>query len=139
MPQDAQIFHNQRRAFIIMRDAGLLIAHKNSSISHQEMLKNIGIPQKDITKFLTIYPRGYFLDGELCCYQGYDMTPGAKWELSADGRKIIQKYITDLRAVFCLNDETPVYTGVIVGEIGDVWEKINKTTLKTLENRNIVM
>ena len=122
-----------------MRDTGLLVAQKNFNVSHQEMLKNLGLSQNDIAEVLTICPRGYFMDGELCIYQGYNMTPGAKWELNAAGCRIIQKYTADLRAVFCLNDETPVYTGVIVGKIGDVWEKINKTTLKRLENQNIVM
>ena len=83
------------------------------------------LTQDDILKFLTICPRGYFMDGELCIYQGYDMTPGAKWALTDDGKKIVQQYVADLRAIFNLNDETRVYTGVIVGEIGEVWKKIN--------------
>ena len=139
MTEKAAIFHTKRRAFIILSDIGLLVAPRNYNISHEQMLKKLGLSQDDILNFLTIYPRGYFMDGELCIYQGYDMTPGAKWVLTNDGKKIVQQYITDLRAIFNLNDKTQVYTGVIVGEIGEVWKKINMVQLKTLENGNIVM
>ena len=104
-----------------------------------QMLENMGLSTTNILKFLTICPRGYFMDGELCIYQGYDMTPGAKWALTDDGKKIVQQYSADLRVIFNLNDQTCVYTGVIVGKIGDVWKKINMVRLKTLENQNIVM
>ena len=67
------------------------------------------------------------------------MTLGAKWALTDDGKKIVQQYSADLRVIFNLNDQTCVYTGVIVGKIGDVWKKINMVRLKTLENQNIVM
>ena len=139
MTEKAATFHTKRRAFIILPDIGLLVAPRNYNISHEQMLKKLGLSQDDILNFLTIYPRGYFMDGELCIYQGYDMIPGVKWVLTNDGKKIVQQYITDLRAIFNLNDETQVYTGVIVGEIGEVWKKINMVQLKTLENGNIVM
>lgn len=139
MTEKAAIFHTKRRAFIILPDIGLLVAPRNYNISHEQMLKKLGLSQDDILNFLTIYPRGYFMDGELCIYQGYDMIPGVKWVLTNDGKKIVQQYITDLRAIFNLNDKTQVYTGVIVGEIGEVWKKINMVQLKTLENGNIVM
>ena len=139
MTEKEAIFHTKRRAFIILSDIGLLVAPRNYNISHEQMLKKLGLSQDDILNFLTIYPRGYFMDGELCVYMGYDMTPGAKWVLTNDGKKIVQQYIADLRAIFNLNDKTQVYTGVIVGEIGEVWKKINMVHLKTLENRNIVM
>ena len=139
MMEKATNFHTKRRAFMIMPDIGLIIAPKNVDVSHEQMLKNMGFSTADVLNFLAIYPRGYFMNGELCVYQGYDMTPGAKWVLTNDGEKIVQQYIADLRAIFNLNDKTQVYTGVIVGEIGEVWKKINMVHLKTLENRNIVM
>lgn len=126
-------FHTKRRAFIIMPDVGLLVAPQQIDISHEQMLKNIGLNASDVIKFLSLNPRGYFMNGELCVYMGYDMTPGAKWELTAAGKKTMQTYIADLRAVFNMNDETPVYTGVIVGQIGAVWQKINQTKLKSFE------
>lgn len=134
MTEKATNFHTKRRAFIILSGVGLLVAPKDYNISHEQMLKKLGLSQDDILNFLTIYPRGYFMDGVLCIYQGYDMTLGAKWVLTNDGKKIVQQYVVDLRAIFNLNDKTQVYTGVIVGEIGEVWKKINMVRLKTLEN-----
>ena len=139
MTQQAANFHTKRRAFIILSDIGLLVAPKDYNISHEQMLEKLGLSQDDILKLMTIHPRGYFMDGELCIYQGYDMTLETKWQLTADGRKVVQKYIEDLRRIFSLNDNTPVYLGVIVGQIGDVLKKINMVRLKTLENGNIVM
>lgn len=139
MTEKTTVFHTKRRAFIIMPDVGLLIAPKKFDISHEKMLKNMGLSTTSVLNFLTICPRGYFMDGELCIYQGYDMTQGAKWQLTAEGCKIVQQYITDLRVIFNLNDQTCVYTGVIVEKIGNVWKKINMVHLKTLENKNIVM
>ena len=139
MTEKTTVFHTKRRAFIIMPDVGLLVAPKKFDISHKQMLENMGLSTTNILKFLTICPRGYFMDGELCIYQGYDMTPGAKWALTDDGKKIVQQYSADLRVIFNLNDQTCVYTGVIVGKIGDVWKKINMVRLKILENQNIVM
>ena len=139
MTEKTTVFHTKRRAFIIMPDVGLLVAPKKFDISHKQMLENMGLSTTSVLNFLTICPRGYFMDGVLCIYQGYDMTPGAKWALTDDGKKIVQQYSADLRVIFNLNDQTCVYTGVIVGKIGDVWKKINMVRLKTLENQNIVM
>ena len=139
MMEKAINFHTKRRAFIIMPDIGLIIAPKNVDVSHEQMLKNMGFSTADVLNFLAIYPRGYFMNGELCVYQGYDMTPGSKWVLTDNGKKIVQQYIVDLCAIFNLNNDTRIYTGVVVGKIGDVWKKINACGLKTLENGNIVM
>lgn len=138
MPGSAKNFHIMRRAFI-MSESGLLVAAPGSDISHEQMLSGIGMCSSEIRRALVLNPRGYYMTGELCLYQGCDMRPGTKWELTDAGMKLVQRYSPDLRRMFNLNDETPVYTGVIVGEIGAVWEKINKTALKILENRNIVM
>ena len=138
MSGPAKNFHIMRRAFI-MSESGVLVAAPGSDISHEQMLSGIGMCSSEIRRALVLNPRGYFMKGELCLYQGCDMRPGTKWELTDAGIKLVQGYLPDLRRMFNLNDDTPVYTGVIVGNIGMVWEKINRTTLKILENRNIVM
>lgn len=138
MPEYAKNFHIMRRAFIML-ESGLIVSAPGSDVSHEQMLSDIGMPSVKIRSVLAFNPRGYFMNGEICLYQGCDMRPGTKWELTDAGIKLVQIYLSDLRRIFNLNDETPVYTGVIVGDIGTIWEKINKTTLKTLENRNIVM
>ncbi len=124
-------FHNLRRAFIMMPDGNLLIAPKNSDLSHEQMLSNIGMACNEIPKFMVDVPRGYFMDGELCVYQGFDMTPGAIWCISIKGYNIVRNFIPKLRQEFAVTDNTNLYLGVRVGNVGTIWEKLYKTTVGT--------
>lgn len=119
-------FHESRRAFIIMRDAGLLVAPTNTDISHIQMLKNMDLYERDLRYVLMEMPRGYCMNAELCLYQGFS---GDTWKLADNNYTLVQQYIPDLRALFNLNDNSNMYLGVRVGKVGDVWEKINKTTI----------
>ena len=120
-----------------MPDTGLTVAPNGFPGGHMEMLINLHYPR--IRYAMDNFPRGYFMNGELCIYTGHDMTPGAAWEIRAEQMATVIKTVPDFRRVFGVNDETPVYLGVRVGEIGDVWEKIRRTTIKMLEKGNIVM
>lgn len=137
MPNSATDFHTTRRAFIIMPDVGLTVAPNGFSGGHTEMLIMLHYPR--IRYAMDNFPRGYFMNGELCIYTGHDMTPGAVWEIRAEQMATVIKTVPDFRRVFNAADETPVYLGVRVGKIGDVWEKIRKTNIKTLEKQNNVM
>ncbi len=137
MPNSATDFHINRRAFIIMPDTGLTVAPVGFSDGHTEMLIRLHYPQ--VRYAMDNFPRGYFMNGDLCVYTGHDMTPGAVWEIRAEQIDTVIKTIPDFRRVFGVTNETSVYLGVRVGKIGDVWEKIRRTTIKTLEKGNIVM
>lgn len=137
MPNPAQDFHTTRRAFIIMPDAGLVVAPAGFHGGHTELLIKLHYPR--IRYAMDNFPRGYFMNGELCVYTGHNMTPGTVWEIRAEQTDTVIKTIPDFRRVFSVGDDTPVYLGVRVGEIGAVWEKIRRTTIKTLEKGNIVM
>ena len=119
-------FHESRRAFIIMRDAGLLVAPTNTDISHTQMLKNMDLYERDLRYVLMEMPRGYCMNAELCLYQGFS---GDTWRLANNNYTLVQQYMPDLKALFNLNDNSNMYLGVRVGKVGDVWEKINKTTI----------
>ena len=130
MNTNAKKFHESRRAFIIMHDAGLLVAPTNTDISHQDLLLNMGIPLvPDVLRHLTDPPRGYHMNGELCLYQGY-LNDEQTWNLQPQNYKLVQQYIPDLKALFNLTDDSKIYLGVRVGRVGEVWEKINKTTIR---------
>jgi len=121
-------FHESRRAFIIIRNAGLLVSPENSNLSHQNMFTKMGLSFVQTTHYLSDMPRGYYMDGELCLYQG--LFDGRKtWELKKTNYSLVQQYMPDLCALFKLNDNSNIYLGVRVGRIGSVWEKINKTTI----------
>ena len=124
-------FHESRRAFIMMRDAGLLVAPTNTDISHIQMLKNMDLYERDLRYVLREMPRGYCMDGELCVYQGFS---GPTWELTKSNYQIVQQYMPDLKALFNLNDNSNMYLGVRVGEVGTVWERINRTTIAKFMN-----
>ncbi|MBR4507337.1 MAG: hypothetical protein IKP24_02265 [Alphaproteobacteria bacterium] len=120
-------FHESRRIFIINPDLGLVIAPPKVNISHVDMVYNMGFDDKQYANVvLNKIPRGYYMKGELCVYQG---AYGPTWELAQSNYQIVQQYIPDLRALFNLNDNSNMYLGVRVGKVGDVWEKINKTTI----------
>ena len=69
------------------------------------------------------------MDGEICVYQGADMTPGAIWRLPVENYNILRGFIPKLCKEFSTDDDTNLYLGVRVGEIGTVWEKLYKTTI----------
>lgn len=127
--KSAYSFHTVRRAFIMMPGGALLIAPANTDISHHQMFQTQGITSDDIQNFLMTVPRGYFMDGEICVYQGADMTPGAIWQLPVENYSIVRGFVPELKRSFEINDNTNLYLGVRVGEIGTVWEKLYKTTI----------
>ena len=137
MKNTEQVFHKNRRAFIIMPDTGLVVAPAGFDGGHMEMLFRLHYPH--IRYAMDNFPRGYYMNNELCIYTGHDMTPGAIWEIKEKDMDVVKNAIPDFRRVFFVTDETPVYLGVRVGEIGQIWEKIRCTTIKMLEKRNIVM
>lgn len=127
--ESAYSFHTVRRAFIMMPGGALLIAPANTNISHQQMFQTQGIPSEDIPKFLMTVPRGYCMNGEICVYQGADMTPGAIWQLPVENYNIVRGFIPKLCEEFALGDDANLYLGVRVDKIGAVWEKLYKTTI----------
>ena len=127
MATNAKQFLESRRAFIIM-PAGLLVAPTNTNLSHQDMFTKMGLSFAQTMHYLSDTPRGYYMTGELCLYQGA-LLNHKTWELKQKNYKLVQQYMPDLRALFNLNDNSNMYLGVRVGNIGDVWERINKTTI----------
>lgn len=127
MDTNAKQFHELRRIFIINPDLGLVIAPSKTNISHVDMIYNMGFYDKQYANVvLNKIPRGYYMNGELCVYQGvYKPT----WELAQSNYQIVQQYIPDLCALFNLKDNSNMFLGVRVGRIGSVWERINQTTI----------
>ena len=129
--KNATNFHNLRRAFIMMPNR-LLVAQKNMDISHNDMLKSLDISPNEVARIMKEVPRGYFMNGEIVVYQGFDMTPGAVWCLDLGGYQVMRSFVPDLRREFSANDDTRVWMGVRVGEIGTIWEKLYPTTIRNL-------
>ena len=120
-----------------MPDIGLVVAPAGFDGGHTEILIQLHYPR--LRYAMDNFPRGYFMNNELCVYTGHDMTPGAIWEIKDNNMDVVRKTIPDFRRAFAINDDTLVYLGVRVGRIGAIWEKIRRTTIKTLEKGNVVM
>jgi len=90
------------------------------------MLNGVNFYGRELQDVLMKSPRGYCMDGELCVYQGFS---GPTWELTPSNYTIVQQYMPDLCALFDLNKDSNLYLGVRVGRVGDVWDRIHKTTI----------
>ena len=130
---DANIFHNERRAFIVFPETGLLVEEFGVSKSHNDMLVSVGFDDKRIRYIIENFPRGYFKDNDLVFYQDDNFTEGNILQLNKNNISVIKKYIYDFENIFKVNDNTNIYLGVKVGKIGDVWDKVNKISLKELK------
>ncbi|MBO7508801.1 MAG: hypothetical protein J6T57_00805 [Alphaproteobacteria bacterium] len=129
MAGQSEKFHTNRRAFIMWPGRELIVSSVGCDISHNQMFSNLGVAPSDVPRFMEIIPRGYFMDGEVCVYQGYDMTPGAVWEITPAGAMIVHDFLPALCHEFKLNCDTNLYLGVRVGVVGQVWDKIRKTKI----------
>jgi hypothetical protein len=109
---DEENYHKMRRAFIIIRDAGLIIADANSPLSHSQLLDKLGMPQT----ILNDNPRGVFQNNSILLYQG-NFNP-----LSTENMNLAEKYIPDLIRIFNCPIDVPIYSGVHPGPVGQIWE-----------------
>lgn len=102
-------FHKSRIAFMIIEND--IIFLKNSTMSHYEWLKSLGIKMKkeDFNKIV----RGFYLDGKAIFYKG-------NFEYDDDCISIAIKYALKVKEISNL-DEIEVWCGQNIGEIGSLW------------------
>ncbi|OPZ78797.1 MAG: hypothetical protein BWY78_00389 [Alphaproteobacteria bacterium ADurb.Bin438] len=111
-----ELFHSLRRAFIIFPEIGIVLLQKEKTFSHKEILQNMGYDKENIKKMIKNYPRGYFKDNELVLYQD-DFN-----QLSKENLNIVKNVFEDFKNLFNLNENTKIYSGVIKGKIGEIWQ-----------------
>ena len=133
MVNEVELYHQKRRAFIIVPQVGIIVAQKGSIMSHEEILQSLGISKEKIKNIIKDNPRGYFMDNTLVLYQGDDIKEGECWELKAENYKIVAENFADMKKLFDLNLDTPVYLGVKQGKLGEVWEKIHQVPITFFE------
>lgn len=119
-------YHSERRAFIILPNAGLILAEKGRSFSHRDILSNCGFGLEQISFILENYPRGYFLNNKLVIYQSDDVKEAQSWELKKENYPLIRKYYPDLKNIFNMDSGTKIFLGVKRGKEGEVWPTINE-------------
>lgn len=105
-----QEFHKQRIIFVIKNEE--VFTNKHTSISHEEWFKELGW---DVERVMENNVRGYYDGKDIYCYRGYDFREPDYSLIACNLDEIINKLeISD--------SETRVYSGVVVGEIGEKWK-----------------
>lgn len=120
--EQARDFHRQRDMFAILRDEDmdrlktnvrLKFASSSDPRSHSEWLKeDFGIRDPIL--------RGYVDKTGIYYYSGDDFSA------TKDDFKKILVYLKDIGAMCDCSEDTPVYAGVIRGEIGKRWNPVQK-------------
>ena len=128
MNQPVEKFHSERRAFIIIPNAGLILGEINQPFSHREILTNSGLMQEQINFILENYPRGYFLNNTLVFYQADDSKESSTWELKKENYPLVKKYYPDLKNIFHITAQTQIFLGVAKGKEGEIWPTINEVS-----------
>lgn len=72
---DETDFHRRRKAFVLLTDAGILLAQDGFAGSHADLLKQAGFVESQARLIIESMPRGYALDGNVYFYQGADFDP----------------------------------------------------------------
>lgn len=134
MKENEIAFHKARRPFIIFPESGVLLGELATTKSHNDILVSMGLDTKYIKYIIKNFPRGYFKDNDLVLYQDDNFVEGNILKVDSKNIPVIKKYIYDFEKLFNIDEKTNIYLGLRVGKIGDVWDKINKISLKDLKS-----
>lgn len=114
-------FHRQRKAFILFREAGILMGADGFEGSHAELLGRTGLESDRIRDIIACEPRGFALDGDIYLYQGEDFS-----ELSAENRAYARTWLPFFRALGLLTGNGRVFNGMIAGKPGERWTPVSE-------------
>lgn len=117
--------HHLRHAFIIFPCVGILFEKYGLGLGHNEMLRQLGFSLEQASGILEQVPRGYYMAGNLCFYQGKDFKP-----LTPENEQIVRFFWPDLKQMLNLPDNVHVYSGMIVGKLEDHWMPMHQLNLK---------
>ena len=102
--------HKKRIAFLIIEGQPIFV--KNSTKSHLEIVKDLGVDEKDFDKIT----RGLFRDDYIVFYCGNFETNA---RVEADAKKYCTEICNNLKLHY-----VKVYCGVTIGKVGDAWEPL---------------
>ena len=121
MEKQTKKSNTERRAFIIIENAGIMLGEKNSELSHMEILTAAGIASSKAEKIIKKNPRGYFKDENLIFYQG-NFEP-----LDEDNIKLVRKYADDFIKLFQINADTKFFRSNKQSALVTSWTPIHKS------------
>ena len=117
--------HHLRHAFIIFPTIGVLLEKHGFGLGHKQMLEQLGLNSQQVFETLERVPRGYYMGGRLCFYQGSDFKP-----LTNDNLKVVEFFMPQLKQMLNLPDDVRVYSGMIVGKLGDHWMPMHQLNFR---------
>lgn len=118
---EVKLFHKSRIAFMIINDEVLYLV--NSTKSHIEWFETLNLNSLDFNEIV----RGYVRENLIVFYKG-DFEYDEKVYEHADW--FSNKIIDDLGV-----DNPLIYVGVKKGDIGEIWEPMNRIELSKNKNR----
>lgn len=125
MNKDEISFHQSRRAFVIIKDVGIILAKEESPLSHIDLLKSCGIAKDIAEGILDKNPRGYFKDNKLVLYKG-EFIP-----LTEEDIGVVKAFFNDLKGIFAFNEQTRFFNGLKVDPKIVGWPPLYEISLST--------
>ena len=110
-------FHRRRKAFVLLADAGILLARDGFAGSHADLLKQAGFVESQARLIIESQPRGYALDGNVYFYQGADFAP-----LDDENRKKARLWLPFFRQNGLLTGTA--FDGMRRGAVGQSWQPV---------------
>lgn len=114
-------FHKRRRAFVIFKGVGLLIAQEGFSGAHKDLLCAAGIEKEKADEIILNEPRGFALEGNVYFYQGKEFL-----ELSEENTVSAVSFLPQFRSMGLLGENGKAYNGIVMGKPGEVWLPIKE-------------
>ena len=109
-------FHRSRQIFLVYKGT-LFLAEPNLAWTHLQYMVSEGIITHERDPEYEDVIRGYYMHGQIYCYQGHDF----RVPRGVDLRPAFQ----ELAAKLNLPDDTEVFFGVTKGEVGTKWYSPN--------------
>jgi len=111
-------FHRRRKAFVLLKNAGILMAKDGFAGSHADLLREAGFVESQARGIIETCPRGYALDGNVYFYQGADFST-----LNAENREFAKRWLPFFRQSGMLTGRA--FDGMRRGTVGAVWQPVS--------------
>lgn len=110
-------FHRRRKAFVLLKEAGILLAQDGFSGSHFDLLRQAGFVESQARGIIETQPRGHALGGDVYFYQGVDFSP-----LSSENRETARQWLPFFRQNGMLTGRA--FDGMRRGDAGQPWQPV---------------
>jgi len=108
------------RNFIIIPNAGIVMATENSGLSHKDILKKLMYDNGYIQNAIMNYPCGYYKSDKIVFFQGDLSMPETVRPLMSDNILIVKNKLAELKKMLRCGDNVSVQFYAKVEKIRDI-------------------